>query len=69
VHAVGDASLRSVSRTRVIAQTGHSEWAFAVGRDLGVKAERVDASVGDIQTDFTVLVGEDYARELGLASR
>jgi LCP family protein required for cell wall assembly len=69
VHAVGDASLRSVSRTRVIAQTGHSEWAFAVGRDLGVRAERVDASVGDIQTDFTVLVGEDYARELGLASR
>ncbi|MEB3221201.1 MAG: LCP family protein [Candidatus Sericytochromatia bacterium] len=69
VHAVGDASQRAVGRTRVIAQTGHSEWAFAVGRDLGVRAEQVDASVGDIQTDFTVLVGEDYARELGLASR
>ena len=68
VRSAGDSSLRSVQRTRVIAQTGHSSLAPMVGRDLGIKTERVDASVGDITTDFTVLLGEDYAGEVGLAS-
>ncbi|MEB3196162.1 MAG: LCP family protein [Candidatus Sericytochromatia bacterium] len=69
VRAVGDASLRTLSRTRVISQTGHSQLAGMVGKDLGVSPDRVNASVGDITTDFTVLVGEDYAGELGLAAR
>lgn len=68
VRSTVDAASRSVPRTRVIAQTGHSNLAQMVARDLGVKAERVDASVGDIATDFTVLLGEDYAGEVGLAS-
>ena len=69
VRAVGDASFRQAQTTRVIAQTGHSEWTAALGKDLGVVPERVDASVGDITTDFTVVVGEDYAEELGVATR
>ena len=69
VRAVGDAPFRQAKTTKVIAQTGHGEWSAALGKDLGVAPERVDASVGDITTDFTVIVGEDYAGELGLASR
>lgn len=68
VRSSGDAIVRSVRRTRVIAQTGHSGLVPMMARDLGVHAERVDASVGDITTDFTVLLGEDYAGEVGLAS-
>lgn len=68
VGAAVEAQSRMVPRTRIIAQTGHSHMAQMVARDLGVKAERVDASVGDIATDFTVLLGEDYAGAVGLAS-
>ena len=69
VKAVGEAPARNQGHTRVIAQTGHGEWTAALAKDLGVAAERVDASVGDIMSDYTVVVGEDYAAELGLASR
>ncbi len=69
VRAVGDAPFRQAKTTKVIAQTGHGEWTGAMGKDLGVAPERIDASVGDITTDFTVVVGEDYAEELGLATR
>jgi LCP family protein required for cell wall assembly len=68
VRAVGDASFRHNGTTKVIAQTGHGEWTGAFGKDLGVSPERVDASVGDIMSDFTIIVGEDYATELGLTA-
>lgn len=68
VRAVGDAAFRKAGTTKIIAQTGHGEWTSAFGKDLGVTPERVDASIGDIQSDFTVIVGEDYAAELGLTA-
>ena len=46
-------------RTRVIAQKGNPDDAEQVMMDLGVQGEIVNASVGDIQSAVTVLVGED----------
>lgn len=61
VWSVGDAAQRDLSRTRVIAQTGHDEWNGQLAKSLGVSPEKVDASVGDLLTDFTIIVGEDFA--------
>jgi LCP family protein required for cell wall assembly len=62
VWSVGDASQRDVRQTRVINQLGQDQLAVRIGHDLGVRPERVDASVGDVTTDFTVIVGSDWAR-------
>jgi LCP family protein required for cell wall assembly len=71
VWSVGDASQRDVRQTRVINQLGQDQLAVRIGHDLGIRPERVDASVGDVTTDFTVIVGADWARAHGskLASR
>lgn len=62
VWSVGDAPRRDLLRTRVINQIGQDALATRIGHDLGVHPERVDASVGDVSTDFTVMVGADWAR-------
>jgi LCP family protein required for cell wall assembly len=62
VWAVGDAAQRDLGRTRIIAQTGHDEWNGQLAKSLGVSPEKVDASVGDLTTDFTIIVGEDFAQ-------
>jgi polyisoprenyl-teichoic acid--peptidoglycan teichoic acid transferase len=46
-------------KTKVIAQRGNSDDAEQVLMDLGVQGEIVNASVGDIHSTVTVLVGED----------
>jgi hypothetical protein len=61
VWSVGDAPQRDLNRTRIIAQTGHDEWNGALAKSLGVSPEKVEASVGDLLTDFTIIVGEDFA--------
>ncbi|MDB5097531.1 MAG: cell envelope-related transcriptional attenuator [Cyanobacteria bacterium RYN_339] len=61
VWSVGDASQRDVRQTRVINQLGQDQLAVRIGHDLGIRPERVDASVGDMTTDFTVIVGADWA--------
>lgn len=53
-----------VSRTRIISQKGDDGLGGAIAQSLGVQAEAVSASVGDIQTDFTVVLGSDFLEAL-----
>ena len=49
-------------KTQIIAQTGKTDVIPIISRDLGMDVESVPASIGDIYTDFTIILGEDYAR-------
>jgi LCP family protein required for cell wall assembly len=60
VWTVGTHSSSDVARTRIISQKGDDMVGGAIGYALGVQAEAVAASVGDIQTDFTVVLGKDF---------
>ena len=60
--SVGDAPQRDLNRTRIITQTGRDEWNGPLAKTLGVSPEKVEASVGDLLTDFTIIVGEDFAK-------
>lgn len=60
VWSVGDAPRRDHDKTRVIAQTGQDQWSGEIGKNLGVSAESVSASIGDLTTDFTIIVGKDF---------
>ncbi|HEY9724738.1 MAG TPA: LCP family protein [Oscillatoriaceae cyanobacterium] len=62
VWSIGDAPDHDHRRTEIIPQTGHEEFNGAIARALGVPAHPVDASVGDLSTDFTIIVGDDFAR-------
>ncbi|MBC7545357.1 MAG: LCP family protein [Candidatus Sericytochromatia bacterium] len=53
---------RAVAQSQVICQTGITDMAPSLQTALGIPAETVSASVGDISTDFTVIVGKDYAK-------
>lgn len=46
-------------KTQYIAQTGKAELLRDIQTTVGFNGERVNASTGDIATDFTVLIGED----------
>lgn len=64
VWTVSTHSRSDVERTRVISQKGDDAIGAAIARTLGVQAEPVSASVGDIQTDFTVVLGQDFLEAL-----
>lgn len=53
---------RVKEKTEVVCQTGITDMVPLLQEGLGVPVETVAASVGDITTDFTVVVGQDYAR-------
>jgi LCP family protein required for cell wall assembly len=53
---------RVVPKSQVICQTGITDMVPALQQALGVPVETIPASVGDISTDFTVIVGKDYAK-------
>jgi LCP family protein required for cell wall assembly len=49
--------------SQIVCQTGMTDLAGPLGQAIGVtKAETVPASVGDISTDFTIIVGKDFAQ-------
>ncbi|PIQ24341.1 hypothetical protein COW36_24120 [bacterium (Candidatus Blackallbacteria) CG17_big_fil_post_rev_8_21_14_2_50_48_46] len=50
--------------TRYVAQTGKTEVLPYLQRALGFEGERVAASVGDLITEFTVIIGEDLVRHM-----
>ncbi len=60
VWTVGTHSSSDVARTQVISQKGDDGVGGAIAYTLGVQAEAISASVGDIQTDFTVVLGQDF---------
>jgi polyisoprenyl-teichoic acid--peptidoglycan teichoic acid transferase len=51
--------IAQLKRTRVIAQRGNAEEAEQVLADLGGYGDIVNASVGDIESTVTVLIGDD----------
>lgn len=54
---------RVLPTTQIVCQTGMTDLAAPLGQALGVSnAETVPASVGDISTDFTIIVGRDFAQ-------
>lgn len=60
VQAVGEAKDREVRHSRVISQTGHANLMAPLKADMQTGAEEVEASEGDLLTDFTVVVGSDF---------
>jgi LCP family protein required for cell wall assembly len=54
---------RVIPTTQVVCQTGMTDLAPPIGQAIGVpNAETIPASVGDITTDFTIIVGKDFAQ-------
>jgi polyisoprenyl-teichoic acid--peptidoglycan teichoic acid transferase len=51
-----------VKRTRIVAQKANPEDAGLVRNDLGDIGDMVNASVGDIESSVTVIVGDDLAQ-------
>lgn len=64
VWTVSTHSSSDVARTQIISQKGDDGIGGAIADTLGVQAESVAASVGDIQTDFTVVLGQDFLEAL-----
>lgn len=64
VWTVSTHSRSDVERTQVISQKGDDALGAAIAHALGVQAESVPASVGDITTDFTVVLGQDFLEAL-----
>lgn len=48
--------------TKLIAQNGETDVLPQIQQELGFKSEFVSASVGDLTTDFTVLIGPDLVK-------
>jgi LCP family protein required for cell wall assembly len=48
-----------LKQTRIIAEQGNNEEALMVKRDLHNKGEVINASLGDIQSEITIIIGDD----------
>ncbi|MCC7528144.1 MAG: LCP family protein [Candidatus Melainabacteria bacterium] len=64
VRASNDERPVSLKRTKIIAQRGNPEDAEIVKADLRSHGDIVTASVGDIESSITIMVGDDLAPEL-----
>ncbi len=51
----------AVEKTQIVVQTGKSVPVPYLQEALGVQAEVINQSVGDIYTDYTITVGKDFA--------
>jgi NAD(P)-dependent dehydrogenase (short-subunit alcohol dehydrogenase family) len=61
VRASNDERPVSLKRTKIIAQRGNPEDAEIVKADLLSHGDIVTASVGDIESSITIMVGDDLA--------
>jgi LCP family protein required for cell wall assembly len=50
--------------TRYVAQTGKTDILPVLQQAVGFEGERVAASIGDLLTDFTVIIGQDLSQQL-----
>lgn len=50
--------------TRYVAQTGKTEVLPLLQQAVGFEGERVAASIGDLLTEFTVIIGQDLAQKI-----
>ncbi|MGE5707836.1 MAG: LCP family protein [Bacteroidota bacterium] len=69
IWGVGDADRRDYTSTQVIAQNGDDDLTDLLGRSLGVRAEPSNLNLGDVQTDFTIVLGEDFAQAMRIRVR
>ncbi len=53
-----------VDKTQLIVQTGKSKAVPFISESLGLPVNVINASVGDIYTDYTIIVGDDFAEHL-----
>ena len=54
-------SKNAVKKTQIIVQTGRNKAVPFLSESLGLPVEIINASVGDIYTDYTIIVGDDFA--------
>jgi hypothetical protein len=54
-------SKNKIYRTQLIVQTGKSKAVPDLVQSSGVNPEIINASIGDIYTDFTIIIGNDFA--------
>jgi LCP family protein required for cell wall assembly len=57
-------SKNKLFRTQIIVQTGKSKAVPSLVQTSGVNPEIINSSIGDIYTDFTIIVGNDFATYL-----
>lgn len=55
---------RLYATTRFVAQTGKSELLPQLQDALDIQGENVSASIGDITTNFTIILGQDFAEKI-----
>ncbi|GIW22138.1 MAG: hypothetical protein KatS3mg068_1145 [Candidatus Sericytochromatia bacterium] len=60
VWSVGE-SKEKVNKTKIIIQTGKEKPAQFLKNDLQIPVELVNASIGDLYTDYTIIVGKDFS--------
>lgn len=53
-----------VSKTQLIVQTGKSKAVPFLSESMGLPVDIINASVGDIYTDYTIIVGDDFGSYL-----
>jgi hypothetical protein len=64
IWGVGDADRRDYATTQVVAHNGDDDLTDILGRALGVRAEASNLGIGDLQTDFTIVLGQDFSQAL-----
>jgi len=63
VWSVGQSAAKT-DKTQLILQTGKTKPLPELKRSIGLPVEVVNASIGDLYTDFTLIVGKDFADQL-----
>jgi len=59
IWSIGE-SKEKVSKTKIIVQTGKEKPVAFLKKDLQIPVEVVNASIGDLYTDYTIIVGKDF---------
>ncbi|HEY9897539.1 MAG TPA: LCP family protein [Pantanalinema sp.] len=64
VWVVGTSRRKGLSETEIAPQRGEEALIGPIAQTLGISGKQVSGSLGDVTTDFTVIVGEDFAEAL-----
>lgn len=64
VWVVGTSKRKGLSESEIAPQRGDESLINPIAQTLGVPGKVVSGSLGDVTTDFTVIVGEDFAEAL-----
>ncbi|MBO9539354.1 LCP family protein [bacterium] len=64
VWVVGTSKRKGLAETEIAPQRGEEALIGPIAQTLGIAGKQVSSSQGDVTTDFTVIVGEDFAEAL-----